>query len=208
MNKTLAQFKEEESRKIEEIKNKKLDYLIKELSSKNIVGVNNLRIVANDKTEYYNILYDLVIDESIDFVQKDNSYHWYYNESLDTAVENIIKENNYILELYSKYKSNCLMNEFIQKHLVYEKHIVSNIYKKGIIRFELGNLLILPNTTSCSCGGGDYEVRKVPEKANEFINNIDNYITCLIDAVTDLNTIKKEFTELRNKLDSEVAKQC
>ena len=208
MNKTLAQFKEEESRKIEEIKNKKLDYLMKELSSKNIVGVTNLRIVANDKTEYYNILYDLVIDESIDFVQKDNSYHWNYDESLDTAVENIIKTNNYILELYSKYKSNCLMNEFIQKHLVYEKHIVSNIYKNGIIRFELGDLLILPNTTSYSCGGGDYDVKRVPKKADEFINNIDSYINCLIDAVTDLNNIKKEFAELRNKLDSEVTKQC
>ena len=192
MNKTLAQFKEEESRKIEEIKNKKLDYITKELSSKNIVSVKNLRIIANDQSEYYNILYDLVIDESIDFVQKDNSYHWYYNESLDTVVENIIKTNNYILELYNKYKANCLLNEFIQKNLVYEKHIVSNIYKKGIIRFELGDLLILPNTTKFSCGGGDYEVKRVPEKANEFINNVD--------AVTDVNNIKKEFTELKNKL--------
>ena len=199
MNKTLAQFKEEELKKIEEIKNKKLECLTKELNSKNIDGIKNLRIIPREN--YYTILYDLIIDESIDFIQKDNSYRWDYDESLDTAVENIIKTNNYILELYSKYKSNCLMNEFIQKHLVYEKHIVSNIYKKGIIRFELGDLLILPNTTNCSCGGGDYEVKRVPKKANEFLSNIDNYINSLIDTITDLNNIKKEFNELKNKLD-------
>lgn len=202
MNKTLAQFKEEELKKIEEIKNKKLECLTKELNSKNIEGIKNLRIVPREHC--YNILYDLVIDESIDFIQKDNSYHWDYNESLDTVVENIIKTNNYILELYSKYKGNCLMNDFIQKHLVYEKNITSNIYKKGVIRFELGDLLILPNTTNFSCGGGDYEVKRVPKKANEFLSNIDNYINSLIDTITDLNNIKKEFNELKNRLDREV----
>ena len=55
---------------------------------------------------------------------------------------------------------------------------------------NLASYLKLPNTTSCSCGGGDYEIKRTPKRVEEYNKNIDVVIDNLLDCIAELKMKK------------------
>ena len=208
IDKTAEQFKQEEIDKINNYKNIKLMKLQEQLNKLEISNCTNISIENYDGDwAVYKITYDIIIDEDINYIQED-CFFWESNKSLEEVCKNIQKNINYILEIYCKYKKYCLLNKYIQANITYKRQIQRDCYdNNSIISLKLGDYLKLPNTTSCSVGGGDYEIKRTPERIKKFKSSIDNAIDELLNAITDLKNIKSEITKLESDLTEEVSNE-
>jgi len=141
----------------------------------------DLRIV------YSFILEDGYSEEQIGF--------WDYDEDISVFIEKQKRSLEYIKTLRKSFPNQAIQNDYIQKNRIYKKkfrlsHLGYIQYSE--LKLELCGLMKLPNTTSCSCGGGDYEIKRTPLRANDFKENIDTTIDSLLDVISDLKKLKNE----------------
>lgn len=115
-----------------------------------------------------------------------NGTNWLrYDEHINDFVAKVASHFDYIKKLWNDYSEFCKVNEILQSVRILNVEKIGNI--------ELTGRLTLPNTTNNSCGGGDYEVKRTPNRVNEFFENIDKYTAVFSKAITDLHELKSRF---------------
>lgn len=131
------------------------------------------------------------------FKQQDNFY-WEWNESIKEISDTIIKHCLYIQKLREEYPSYAMQNDYIQGHRVFNRSckLAHSNTKTFVIVSELCGKLKLPNSTDYSCGGGDYEFKKTPERVRDFKKNVDNICLFMSDCIAELRQMKREIEEL------------
>ncbi len=183
-----ADYEEREKRKAEREK-EVLDELQK-LLSENDYEVSCIEINFEKYDEAGSIEYRFKLSDG--FEQTD-TYYWKWNESVEEAAEKIKKHIEYIEELRNKYPDYAKKNDHIQKHRKYQKvcKLTDEGYpREAYLKAELCGYLKLPNTTNCSCGGGDYEIKKTPRRVKDFNENIDKLCLFLADCIGELRGMK------------------
>lgn len=178
-----------ESQKIQEYKNQKNADLNKSLSDAlddecfELLGIKPYE-------QYYRV--DLVF--TLDGYKQEMLFIWDFNENQETLIEKIKARVSYIKELRQKYPQYCRQNDYIQTNSNFRKtlHLTDGGQPRDyIFNIFLANYMELPNTTRSSFGGGDYEIKKTPERVKEFNKNIDKTIDFLIDCITELKNRKR-----------------
>lgn len=140
---------------------------------------------GNTKVSYKFLLQDGYSDSDYMF--------WKWDESIERLASKIVDYISYIEELRMKYPVLAKQNDHIQKFRDFTRNckIKHNGYTyNGTVHAELCGYLKLPNTTSCSCGGGDYELRRTPGRVKDFNDNIDTLCLFLSDCIAELRTMK------------------
>jgi len=110
-----------------------------------------------------------------------------YDEQISAFVCKVASCYDYIQKLWTDYPEYCKVNEILQT--------LRTLKVEGIGNIKLAGRLTLPNTTDNSVGGGDYDVKRVPNNVNDFFENIDKYTSLFSKTITDLQDIKKKFLE-------------
>lgn len=142
-----------------------------------------------------------------DGYKQSDSYYWKWNESMEDAVNGIKKHIDYVLQLRKEYPVYAKQNDYIQSHREYKrscKLLDRGVIKNTELRAELCGYMKLPNTTNCSCGGGDYEFKATPKRVEDFNRNIDNLSLFLADCIGELRKMKNELKLLEEKQDEDI----
>lgn len=98
-----------------------------------------------------------------------------------------------------QYPSYARQNDHIQKYRKYQRacKLYDDGYRKdAYLKAELCEYLKLPNTTDCSVGGGDYEIKKTPKRVRDFNENIDRLCLFLSDCIAELRGMKLKESEV------------
>jgi len=183
-----ADCEEREKRKAE--REKEVLETLHNLLSENDYEVSDIEIDFEKYDEAGSIEYHFKLSDG--FEQTDD-YYWKWNESVEEAAEKIKKRIYYIEELRNQYPDYARQNDHIQKHRKYQK--VCKLMDGGYLRdaylkAELCGYLKLPNTTNCSFGGRDYEIKKTPQRVKDFNENIDKLCLFLADCIGELKEMK------------------
>lgn len=180
----LKERKENEQKEIE-------DSLKKSLAS------NNITVTAlSDEDENYNIMvsFDFILDG---YTQRDEML-WKSYESIDEFTEKVKSYINYIKQLREKYPKYSKQNDYIQTNRHFNRHLeLTHMgYKRDYdFTIDLADYMKLPNKTSTGFGGGDYEIKRTPQRVEEYNNNIDKTINFLIDCITELK--QRKYKEIK-----------
>lgn len=193
----LIYFNEETIQKRKAKKIEEISEIIKEA----LVGYDFefIKLIENKGDEPYIIIdYNFTLDN---YTQED-SYCWGDDESLSSVVCAIKKRINYIKELREQYPLLAKQNDFIQTNRTYKKQLV--LTEMGYerihnIKLELCDYMKLPNRTSCSIGGGDYEIKRTPKRVKEYNDNIDKTIMFMIECISELKSMKYELEEVNDE---------
>jgi hypothetical protein len=185
---TLGEKREQEYNELQERREKEKGELQNELeSSLNDELIEILSIKEIDDGYRVNLVFTLD-----GFSQKDDFY-WNVNDSQEDFINNVKGKIEYIKELRGQYLDYCKKNDYIQTNSEFRKEIALTHmgYEKSFyIDIRLADYLKLPNTTSCSVGGGDYEIKRTPKRVSEYNNNIDITIDALLDCIAELKQKK------------------
>lgn len=138
------------------------------------------------------------IFELDDGYTQEDSVWWSWDVSIGEKAGAIVKSVAYIKKLREQYPLYARANDFIQSHRNYERSI--NLFHRGVIHpakvsANLCEYLKLPNQTSCSIGGGDYEIKRTPGRLEDYNNNIDRLCLFLADCIAELRSMKWADTE-------------
>lgn len=137
--------------------------------------------------------YWVVLAFTLDGYRQEDDFYWYGHESLEAFIKKVKKHINYIKELRAKYPDYCKQNDYIQTNSVFRTKITlthMGYPKDFYFEVQLADYLKLPNITSCSAGGGDYQIKKTPQRVEEFNRNIDIMIDTLLDCISELKKRK------------------
>lgn len=137
--------------------------------------------------------YKVVVAFTLDGFRQEDGFYWDLDESREDFTNKVKKHIDYIKELREQYPEYCKQNDYIQTNRdFYKKITLTHMgYKRTYeLKLELADYLKLPNTTSCSVGGGDYEIRRTPQRVEEFNKNIDIAIDALLDCIAELKQRK------------------
>lgn len=195
---TLGDMREAERKERDLQRENRNQELLKELLEK----------LDNPEIKFYDVNVDLEkYDEagcvSLSFELKDgfkqeDDFYWEWNESVDDIADKIVKHILYIEQLRKDYPNYAAQNDYIQKHRKFFRKCKSSHSdcKEFYIKAELCGMLKLPNTTDCSFGGGDYEIKKTPKRVKDFKSNIDNLCLFMSDCIAELRQMKRGIEEL------------
>lgn len=126
------------------------------------------------------------------YTQEDVSF-WQGDESIEDFYSKVKKHIDYIRALREQYPEYCQQNDYIQNHSNFQKSLqLTHMGYKRQYSFcvQLADYLKLPNATSCSFGGGDYEIKRTPQRVAEYNQNIDRTIDFLLDCIAELRGMK------------------
>lgn len=183
-----ADYEEREKRKVE--REKEVLDTLHNFFSENEYEVSDIEINFEKYDEAGIIKYHFKLSDG--FEQTDD-YYWIWNESVEEAAKGIKKYIDYIVELRKQYPKYAKNNDYIQSHRDYERicKLTDRGYPREVrLNAELCGFLKLPNTTSCGVGGGDYEIKKTPQRVKDFNNNIDTLCLFLADCIGELRAMK------------------
>src|SRR5690625_481496 len=141
----------------------------------------------------YDESYKVVIAFTLDGFRQEDDFYWNGDESREDFINKIKKRINYIKELREQYPEYCKQNDFIQTNSKFRKefNLTHMGYdRKFYLELQLADFLKLPNSTSCSFGGGDYEIKRTPKRVEEYNKNIDIAIDVLLDCIAELKQRK------------------
>lgn len=125
------------------------------------------------------------------YVQKDE-FVWKWAEDISQVGDYIKKHILYIHELRCKFPDYALLSDYIQQHREFHKEIeFADGKNKANIHCTLTSYFKLPNSTDCSHGGGDYEIKRTPERVKMFKSNITSLISNFIDYIAELRYIER-----------------
>ena len=191
MTMTLAEIRDLEYKELQERREKEKRDLKKELE--NVLGndlVEMLSIISvSDDEEFYKVKIAFVLDG----YRQEDDFYWNDNESKEDFAEKVKSIINYIKELRKEYPEYAKQNDYIQTNSRFHKEI--KLTHMGYDRtfhlnMELADYLKLPNTTDTGFGGGDYEIKRTPQRVKEYNKNIDIAIDVLLDCITELKQKK------------------
>lgn len=183
-----ADNKEAEMRKNE--REKEVYETLKNILYQADYEVTEIKIFFQEYEEAGKIEYHFILSDGY---EQDDSYYWSWEETVEKASERIKKHIDYIAQLRKQYPEYAAWNDHIQKFREYEKECVlldRGYERTAKISAELCGYLKLPNTTSCSFGGGDYEIKKTPQRVKDFNENIDKLCLFLADCISELRGLK------------------
>ena len=185
-----ADYKEAEMRLKE--REKEVYKTLKNLIFESDYKVRKIKICFRKYEEAGEISYHFILPDGY---EQDDTYYWKWSESVEEASERIKKKIDYIVELRKKYPKYAAWNDHIQKFREYEREckLLDRGYETTAkLSAELCGYLKLPNTTSCGFGGGDYEIKRTPERVKDFNENIDKLCLFLADCMSELRRMKLE----------------
>lgn len=128
-----------------------------------------------------------------DGFKQEDDFYWEWNESVDDIADKIVKHILYIEQLRKDYPNYAAQNDYIQYHRKFFRKCTSahSDCEEFYIKAELCRMLKLPNTTDCSFGGGDYEIKKTPKRVKDFKDNIDKICLFMSDCIAELRQMKR-----------------
>lgn len=185
----LREIKEKEYADLQARKQKEMQeiegYINNSLTNENFKVLS----IKDSEDDSLNIDAEFTLDE---YTQNDTLY-WGYSEDIEEFVQKVKRRIDYIKKLRADYPDFCKQNDFIQSNRNYTKtlSLTHMGYERNFgFTLELADYLKLPNTTSCSTGGGDYEIKRTPKRVEEYNKNIDTAVDFLIDCIAELRSKK------------------
>lgn len=185
---TLREMRKLEFEEMQERREKEKEELRKQLEES--LKDESIEVVS---LKEYDDSYKVVIAFTLDGFRQEDDLYWNIDDSREDFVNKTKKHIDYIKELREQYPEYCKQNDYIQtKRDFYKKFTLTHMgYKRTYeLKLKLADYLKLPNTTSCSFGGGDYEIRRTPQRVEEFNKNIDIAIDALLDCIAELKQRK------------------
>lgn len=137
--------------------------------------------------------YKVVITFTLDGFTQEDKFYWNGDDSKEDFIKKVKRRIDYIKELREQYHEYCKQNDYIQTNSKFRKEINlthMGYNRKFYIDLQLADYLKLPNTTSTSFGGGDYEIKRTPQRVKEYNQNIDVAIDVLLDCIAELKQRK------------------
>lgn len=136
------------------------------------------------------------------FDYEEDSYLGYSEEISDFVARNN-KKIDYIAQLWQDYPEFCEATERLRKYSLFSIRGVNE-------HLMLTDKLILPSRITfnqndtfrsggASFGGGDYEVKRTPERVRKYIANSDKLISILEESLSELKRRKEEIINLQLK---------
>lgn len=167
-----------------------LELLKRELSESEFVFSSVSIAFENKDREAGLVKYEFTLPDG--FSQQDSCF-WAWDVSVEDIVERIVKNVSYIEKLREEYPEFAKANDLIQAKRKYDRTV--NLSHFGYIHqaklsADLCDYMKLPNLTSCSFGGGDYEIKRTPKRVSDFNQNIDILCNFLVDCIAELRTMK------------------
>ena len=179
---------DEKIRKLKEDFNKEISSSVeKELGEYKVKVSDLIRRERNLEIKYSFVLEDGYAENGFGL--------WNYDEDILSFTQAQKNTLEYIKKLRNEFPIQTIQHDYIQKNREYKKELKivhSGYNQNSFIRIELCGYLKLPNTTNCSCGGGDYQIKRTPERVRDFKDNIDRTIDSLLDVISDLKKLKNE----------------
>jgi len=163
-----------------------LQRLLAEALSEDSIEV--LSISDNDEDRY-----TVKLAFTLDGFRQEDDFYWMSDESQEDFIEKAKRHVGYIKELRMQYPDYCKQNDFIQANGKFSKKLVlthMGYNREFYFEVDLADYLKLPNTTCCSFGGGDYEIKRTPQRVQEYNKNIDLTVDFLIDCIAELKQRK------------------
>lgn len=186
----LREKRELEMQELKERRLKEKQELQKELEDKlSSETIEVLEIKECDEGWSYKVEIAFILES---FRQVD-TFFWNEDESMNKFISKVKRRIDYIKELREQYPEYCKQNDFIQFNSKFNKKITlthMGYDRDYFINIQLADYLKLPNTTDCSFGGGDYEIKRTPKRVAEYNRNIDITIDALLDCITELRQRK------------------
>jgi hypothetical protein len=187
---TLAEKRNKEYQELEERKEKErleLESQLKETLSLESIEFLSLKENSDD----YNCSVKLAF--TLDGYRQEDDFYWNSDESQEAFIQHVKDRIGYIKELRERYPEFCKQNDYIQTNSKFRKKILlkhMGYDREFYFEVQLADYLKLPNTTCCSCGGGDYEIKRTPKRVEEYNRNIDITIDILLDCISELKQKK------------------
>lgn len=191
MNMTLADKRKEEQKWLQERREKEKEELKIDLVSK--MNNESIKVLSISEDDYD---YKVNVEFTIDGFTQNECFYWISSESQEDFIKKVKRHIDYIVELRDQYPDYCKKNDYIQTHRDFNKKIklthmgYSKVFE---VNLQLADYLKLPNQTSCSFGGGDYEIKRTPKRVEEYNKNIDVAIDALLDCIAELK--QKKYVE-------------
>lgn len=188
MSMTLGEIRDLEYEELQKRREKERDEIEKSLEE--TLNTESIEVISiNSSSDGYKV----IIAFTLDGFRQEDDFYWNLDESREDFVNKVNKYINYIKELREKYPEYCKQNDYIQTNSKFYKEI--NLTHMGYKRtfsldLQLADYLKLPNTTSCSFGGGDYQIKRTPQRVKEYNKNIDIAIDVLLDCIAELKQRK------------------
>lgn len=187
---TLAEKKNKEYQELQERKeNERLELenqLKEELS---LESIEFLSLKENIEDWSYNVQLAFTLDG----YRQEDTFYWSADKSQEDFIQHVKTRIDYIKELREEYSEFCKQNDYIQLNSKFCKKILlthMGYDREFCFEVKLADFLKLPNQTSCSVGGGDYEIKRTPKRVSEYNKNIDVTIDILLDCISELKNKK------------------
>lgn len=188
---TLAEKRNLEYKELQERRTKEKEDLRNELQTTLADASIEVLSIEGDE-DGYKVKMAFTLDE----YRQENNFYWMNSESKDDFLKKTKREIDYIKELREKYPDYCKQNDYIQSNREFKKtfSLTHMGYKRTYdLNLKLADFLKLPNTTDTGFGGGDYEIKRTPERVEEYNENIDKTIDVLLDCIAELK--QKKYVE-------------
>jgi len=193
---TLQEKRNQEYREMQERKEKEHLELKEQL--KEALSLESIKFLSmKENSEDWSSAVKLAF--TLDGFRQEDDFYWSADKSQEAFVQQVKDRIDYIEELRAKYPDYCRQNDYIQSNSKFCKKILlthMGYNRQFYFELQLADYLKLPNSTSCSCGGGDYEIKRTPKRVEEYNKNIDITIDALLDCISELK--QKKFVEAKN----------
>jgi len=187
---TLAEKRNKENEELQERKEKERLELENQL--KNALSLESIEFLSlKENGDNWDCCVRLAFT-LVDYRQEDDFY-WSSDKSQEAFIEQVKGRIDYIKELRARHQEFCKQNDYIQSNSKFSKKISLTHMGYGrefYFEVQLADYLKLPNSTSCSVGGGDYEIKRTPKRVEEYNKNIDITIDLLLDCISELKQKK------------------
>lgn len=145
----------------------------------------------SDYRHYARIHYHYEMDKHSDI-----SYAvWEHGKTYAEVLGGILRKLQFIYDMRKKHPALAELNEYVQKHRMFEMSARKMPHGEHTVAAELCTYFKYPYTTDCSVGGGDSSFLQTPERARDFVANIDILIGFYADCIKALNKLKVEMPD-------------
>lgn len=188
MTMTLGEIRNSEYEELQKRREKEREEIKKSLEE--TLNTESVEVISiNSSSDDYKVSIAFTLE---DFRQEDDFY-WKLDESREDFTTKVKERIDYIKELRNQYHEYCKQNDYIQTNSDFRKEIKlthMGYDRMFYLELKLADYLKLPNTTRCSFGGGDYEIKRTPKRVKEYNKNIDITIDALLDCIAELKQRK------------------
>jgi hypothetical protein len=187
---TLAEKRNKENKELQERKEKeRLELENQLINALSIESIEFLSLKENaDNWDCY-----VKLAFTLDGYRQEDDFYWSSDKSQESFIQQVKDRIDYIKKLREQYTEFCKQNDYIQSNSKFSKKISlthMGYNREFYFEVQLADYLKLPNSTCCSAGGGDYEIKRTPKRVEEYNKNIDITIDILLDCISELKQKK------------------